>query len=257
MGIRFQCPDCGAKLNVKSELAGKRGVCPKCHAKIQIPAESVDAGPADAPTSAPIAPEPLPQIRTQPAPTPVSTAPAPTPAPTAPVQPTAAAAASRWFVRPPSGGQFGPAAEAVLRQWIGEGRITPDTLVWREGDPEWLKASAAFPELTAAPTPPSTPLVTGGTVPISVGVTLPKPTELPTPSSELDAASAATAMLMARRKRARSTGLLIMGILVVAVLILLPILVYVLMFQGAPPPPPADKTAWRLPAMVAEASAPA
>lgn len=251
MGIRFPCPDCGAKLNVKSELAGKRGVCPKCQSKIQIPAESVDAGPADAPSPAAVAPEPLPQIRTQPA-----SAPAPSaPAPTAPVQPAAAAAASRWFVRPPSGGQFGPAAEALLRQWIGEGRITPDTLVWREGDPEWLKASAAFPELTAAvPTPP-TPLVTGGTVPISAGVTLPKPAELPTPSGELDAASAATAMLMARRKRARATGLLIMGILVIAVLILLPILIYVLLYQGAPPP--AEATAWSVPPMVDGVAGPA
>src|SRR4051794_12581638 len=37
MGIRFSCPN-GHKLNVKTFLAGKRGVCPQCGAKFVIPA---------------------------------------------------------------------------------------------------------------------------------------------------------------------------------------------------------------------------
>lgn len=40
MGIRFLCTACEKKLNVKSFLAGKKGVCPKCGASIQIPLES-------------------------------------------------------------------------------------------------------------------------------------------------------------------------------------------------------------------------
>lgn len=36
MGIRFSCPN-GHKLNVKTFLAGKRGVCPQCGAKFVIP----------------------------------------------------------------------------------------------------------------------------------------------------------------------------------------------------------------------------
>lgn len=36
MGIRFLCPN-GHKLNVKTFLAGKRGVCPRCGAKFDIP----------------------------------------------------------------------------------------------------------------------------------------------------------------------------------------------------------------------------
>src|SRR4051812_11314530 len=36
MGIRFSCPS-GHKLNVKTFLAGKRGVCPQCGAKFVIP----------------------------------------------------------------------------------------------------------------------------------------------------------------------------------------------------------------------------
>src|SRR5262245_12449 len=39
MGIRVVCPN-GHKLNVKSFLAGKRGVCPHCSAKFDIPANA-------------------------------------------------------------------------------------------------------------------------------------------------------------------------------------------------------------------------
>src|SRR5581483_2257198 len=37
---RFACTTCGHILNVKSELAGKRGICPKCQARFDIPMES-------------------------------------------------------------------------------------------------------------------------------------------------------------------------------------------------------------------------
>ena len=40
MGIRFLCEHCGKKLNIKDELAGKKGRCPKCNERIEIPAES-------------------------------------------------------------------------------------------------------------------------------------------------------------------------------------------------------------------------
>src|SRR5215216_2332633 len=39
MGIRFFCPQ-GHRLNVKSFLAGKRGVCPDCGASVDIPMQS-------------------------------------------------------------------------------------------------------------------------------------------------------------------------------------------------------------------------
>lgn len=39
MGIRFFCPN-GHKLNVKSFLAGKRGICPYCGVVVQIPLQS-------------------------------------------------------------------------------------------------------------------------------------------------------------------------------------------------------------------------
>ncbi len=55
-----------------------------------------------------------------------------------------------WYVRPPSGGQFGPATSDVMRTWIGEGRVSADSLVWREGWRDWLVAGEVFPQLGGA-----------------------------------------------------------------------------------------------------------
>lgn len=58
-------------------------------------------------------------------------------------QPTAPAF---WFVRPPSGGQFGPADQEVFDQWLTENRVTADSLVWRDGWEEWMPAAEAMPD---------------------------------------------------------------------------------------------------------------
>ena len=49
-----------------------------------------------------------------------------------------------WYVRPPTGGQFGPATTDVMRNWIDEGRVSPDSLVWREGWRDWQEAAGVF-----------------------------------------------------------------------------------------------------------------
>ena len=54
-----------------------------------------------------------------------------------------------WYVRPPSGGQYGPATSEVLQVWLDENRISPDTLVWREGWRDWQEAAAVFPQLAS------------------------------------------------------------------------------------------------------------
>lgn len=56
MGIRFVCHGCGRRLNIKSGLAGKRGVCPGCSLRFRIPFSNSG-------TSLPITPgEPLEKI---------------------------------------------------------------------------------------------------------------------------------------------------------------------------------------------------
>lgn len=37
MGVKFACHQCGKPLNVKNDLAGKRGKCPQCGSRFRIP----------------------------------------------------------------------------------------------------------------------------------------------------------------------------------------------------------------------------
>jgi hypothetical protein len=212
MGIKFRCPQ-GHKLNVKSFLAGKRGVCPDCGATFRIPPEpggsdilavaipslkgsngaeaaavavqsqaaAQPAGmggrppapvaavqavaatiPAAAPTGIPLPVQPaaMPAMVAAPAVMPAAPVampatgvpPAPLPRPpvppgAAPSDPIAEAPAAIWYVRPPSGGQYGPARGDVMRRWLAEGRVSGDSLVWREGWVDWQSAGKLFPML--------------------------------------------------------------------------------------------------------------
>lgn len=126
MGIRFACHVCGHPLNIKQDLAGRVGVCPKCQGRFRIPLQ-------DSPRSIPLS----------------------TADPVAPAEQPASRSAledpeAQWYVRPPAGGQYGPAGSDLIRQWIGENRITPSTLLWRQGWAQWRSAREALPEGTFA-----------------------------------------------------------------------------------------------------------
>jgi hypothetical protein len=62
-----------------------------------------------------------------------------------------------WYVRPEGGGQYGPADESLLRQWIHENRVDADALVWREDWPEWRRAGDVFAELAKPQQPAALP----------------------------------------------------------------------------------------------------
>jgi hypothetical protein len=203
MGIRFNCPYCQKKLNVKSFLAGKRGICPYCDRGLDIPlegeagngkaqhlSESVEVRTieTDSAQAAQLAAEAFAQpfsstASTLPAPATPGSAPpgnaipgnaAPTDKfdagaadaqPTPPSKPQQAPQPDPidenpeavWYVRPPSGGQFGPAKGDVMRTWLAEGRVSPDALVWREGWADWKEAEPVFPSLAKRSTPPPPP----------------------------------------------------------------------------------------------------
>ena len=227
MGIRFLCSSCGHKLNVKSFLAGKRGVCPQCGCGLDIPLESqiskqaphagANGGATAASATAPVVtvppldvvtdresaapqisvPTAAPREKVKKPPSRSAAAEEPTlpaigagsdsgplsvpmkpaqpiqPAvpvqPAQPIQPEAAVASpvqaappdpideapdAIWYVRPPTGGQYGPARGEIMRKWIGEGRVSADSLVWREGWNDWCSASDLFASLGAGVTPP-------------------------------------------------------------------------------------------------------
>ncbi len=184
MGIRFYCPN-GHKLNVKAFLAGKRGICPHCGAKVQIPTDSTlgsgdesvaevpvhddaastidveQAGPPGEDESASLGDQPLvgddslasmdlsddTSVGTDPAALGPTTPPALPQATQLPDDPLDEAPDAVWYVRLTDGEQFGPAAVGVMRQWLEEGRIGGDCLVWREGWRDWRQAVDAFPRL--------------------------------------------------------------------------------------------------------------
>ena len=182
MGIRFACHVCQKQLNIKRDLAGRRGVCPQCQSRFRIPVEdSEQSTPVDAVRI--VQPEPVSpsgqvaaavmadnEVRTQAA---VSTPAVSEPAVSEPAMNAAAkplahpqspqetgarhiAAGSileeepnaTWYVRPPSGGQYGPASTDELREWIGQGRVAASALLWRDGWPQGRDAGEALPELT-------------------------------------------------------------------------------------------------------------
>lgn len=67
--------------------------------------------------------------------------------------PIAEAPQAVWYVRPRTGGQFGPAPGDIFRQWIAQRRVTGDSLVWRDGWTDWRVASEVLPQLSAKAPP--------------------------------------------------------------------------------------------------------
>ena len=178
MGIRFACHQCGKRLNIKRDLAGKRGVCPDCQARFRIPAtdtdvaeplsvnavthssrqansnghagSSVDLTSAQASGDAGQATAPTPELSTETA-SGLADAPQTVPATSSVATMDSLAlmdedSTATWYVRPPAGGQYGPADSATLRQWMDQGRIASNSLLWRDGWAQWRMALEALPD---------------------------------------------------------------------------------------------------------------
>ena len=240
MGIRFVCESCNRKLHVKAFLAGKRGICPHCDARVRIPetedsstatqlpeqlaadpvvppdlgealvsevesvavipnAHDVNANEVSAQQAQAIGPPSLPASQNS--------------VGTVEVDPINEAPAANWYVRPPSGGQFGPASGEILRSWIREGRVTADSLVWREGWEDWVAAEARFSSLSTLPQ-----LSTN--LPVWEGLQ----TESETSQKNGDRLATRT-----RRQQSRSSASAIFVTLLLITLVLLGILIVVLM----------------------------
>src|SRR5262245_8923349 len=138
MGIKFTCPHCKNALNVKSNLAGKRGRCPKCDGKIDIPSEDAATSAAAPKAATPVSqaigqPASSAGVTSQPVGSPSAEAvpliqeeanPAIIPAAAAvPVaerpDPISEAPQLQWYVMPPgASSQYGPAAGDAFRGWI-------------------------------------------------------------------------------------------------------------------------------------------
>jgi len=179
-GRKGICPHCGAKMRIPLESTrpssrsrksrskkGAAGMTATASGKTAAPPGKTTAPPrfssppapttstqaASASASVPGVPAPptgAPAVvaRYGAAPLAFDAAPAgPTGTPTGLADPLAEAGDVVWYVRPSSGGQFGPAKTDVMRTWLNEGRVSTDTLVWHEGWPQWQEAGSVFPQL--------------------------------------------------------------------------------------------------------------
>jgi hypothetical protein len=269
MGIRFSCHLCNNPLHVKDYQAGKRGKCPKCQGSFRVPPadadfslaidESFSASPATqtskkkvaSPSIQPTAiqptatDKPLATKPTTPA-TPKSPDPASPSLPKAPKHlesPSDELPASllpyvdaRWYVRPPSGGQYGPATTHTLLDWIQQRRVTADSLVWREGLENWGIVRDVIPEpfgglpptngpIAQLPPTQSSPITSPAEAKPQPSTSSPNtpPTSLPLPT-----ATTSKAAVTSKKKKQVRQQLWILGLLSVIAIGLVVALVLVL-----------------------------
>ena len=257
MGIHFVCHHCSFALHVKDFQAGKRGKCPSCSGSFRIPTGDSSYSSAlddaienpnvtkvkqafqkinslkspsrtsDSSGSISIALEPNPTAIQKSSKEKLQTVPpfdkSDRNEPLLPIALPIALSQSpgaKWFVRPPTGGQFGPAPAQILISWVTESRITADSLLCQEGTDKWQVASELLPEMF--PTAMASK-VSLDTVPIQ-----------PTPF--VDPAVIRTGAILKKRMQKRKQQLTLVIILATASLVLFSILIYVLVFQNNKPP---------------------
>jgi hypothetical protein len=249
-GKRAICPHCGEKVFVP--MANEPAAASAAATTANAPETAIDL--ADVPTkglgtgsaipsttaSSHVAPAVVPatsasvakaaSVRPAQVATPVSAAVSagPPPVPSSPPasDPIAENAGAVWYVRPTSGGQYGPAPGGMMRQWINESRVAADSLVWREGWDQWRVARDVFPQLAGGATAATvTPLPMGGLV--TAKPVTPVVTGAPA-ASPAGAASAATVRYHARR---RSTSRLVALIVVLGLLVVALAAVFVYVVQ--------------------------
>ncbi len=139
MGIRFICPNCDKKLNVKSHLAGKRGICPDCATRIRIPSEqsAVSSNGEQAATKSYQAAEQAEdKLRV----------------PLSIERCLHEKPELNWYIRPAGGDEYGPADNDLLRAWVSENRIGADTELRRDDWLQWKPACDIFIDFSAAST---------------------------------------------------------------------------------------------------------
>lgn len=133
--------------------------------------------------------------------------------PTGP-DPIAEAPHAVWYVRPRSGGQFGPAPGDIFRQWIAQRRVTADSLVWRDGWSDWRVAGEVLPQLS--------------TRTASTFAGLPGAGLAPTPAAAAPAAATAPVTKFVRARRSKSSTIAWICILGVVAIALVGALIYIL-----------------------------
>ncbi|REK12278.1 MAG: DUF4339 domain-containing protein [Planctomycetota bacterium] len=259
MGIKFLCPN-GHKLNVKTFLAGKKAICPKCGARVVVPEESQAGLESTIVTNRPeVAPAGSSAASTQPsaeleapdvAASGVTAMPAPAAPPPAMSDPISDAPDAVWYVRPATGGQYGPASGPIMREWLKQGRIGASSLVWRAGWDDWRTAESTFAELAhlapggTTPHPGKSPPGNGTAADLPLGhVVEGIPSDsVPAPAKDSTPSSPALSQAAQRRRRKNDKNLIASAILAVVTLILIIVLILVWRSQNAPVGPESEES---------------
>lgn len=142
------------------------------------------------------------------------------------VDPIDESPAAVWYVRPATGGQFGPASGEIMRAWISEGRVGASSLVWRAGWPEWRAASAVFPALGKLLASPVATATVQAVMARPVAASQP---ESPAPSGGMSSNGVLppVALSMRKRRRKNDRALIVSGILLAITLVLVAVLILV------------------------------
>jgi hypothetical protein len=249
MGIKFHCPN-GHKMNVKTFLAGKKGTCPKCGATVQVPLVSEgEAAPAAQPKAALAAAPALAETLADEGG--FSSAAAGAAAsvevdlpsshghgggtngkfiPPVGDTPMPAAIAQNplllWYTCTPTGDRYGPVSGEVLNKWLGEGRVSAKSLVWREGWAEWQRASVVFPSLNPNAAPADFSELFPGLAPAKPVVEAPVAADQPKSEDLLadvlaGAAAATTSYMPASKRRTYKDKVVLFSMIMIGVTVFL------------------------------------
>lgn len=169
MAIRVACKGCGAKLNAKDELAGKKVKCPSCGAPIRLPGAGASGSGETSKEAAP-AKKPRPAEAGAPAAERPKAAPKPAAAKASPAAPKTASADK-------------PAAAAKTPKTTKSSESAP--VPARTAEPPKKEAAPAAAE--SAPSPQPVPEATPAAEPPAIAASSPIPSAVgPAPDAELD-----------------------------------------------------------------------
>ena len=242
MGIRFRCHHCEHELNLKEFQAGRRARCPACSGRFRVPTASADFS------------DPLDDQEVQLAATATATKNATTSANTFNLRPSSSdpdvmagrAALSNagsqaspaiqstlpaaireapqavWYVRPPGGEQYGPAEAYVFHGWLQDHRIGADSLVWRDGWPQWQLAGDVFAEHFGANW-----RVAQGSGALVDDDTIDSPIADSDSNQPGNAEPVVSKVALIRRKKKQTTYGIVIGILAILAIVLIAVLVSV------------------------------
>ena len=114
-----------------------------------------------------------------------------------------------WYVRPPAGGQYGPAPANIFCEWLTEHRVTRDSLVWRDGWPQWLVAEDVFTDCFGSAVPQT---VSPFVAPVAAPIVAPANEQTNAPGFVVPT-SLSDRALAARKRQRKKNYMVLIGIL--------------------------------------------